>query len=105
MPRASFTHAKPLIMTGGGEKSYYDPGATYPRYATANNACIVLLYPINPVLHILVGRLSPRWSFPGLPPFLGRPGQCLIEQCLMLKQCDRFLHHTCGRAFGPLCLI
>ncbi|GBN37603.1 hypothetical protein AVEN_55614-1 [Araneus ventricosus] len=35
-----------------------------------------LLYPINPVLHMLVERLSPRWSFTGLAPFLGRPGQC-----------------------------
>ncbi|GBM11562.1 hypothetical protein AVEN_245893-1 [Araneus ventricosus] len=25
---------------------------------------------------MLVGRLSPRWSSPGLAPFLGRPGQC-----------------------------
>ncbi|GBM66311.1 hypothetical protein AVEN_87295-1 [Araneus ventricosus] len=32
--------------------------------------------PINPVLHMLVERLSPRWSSTGLTPFLGRPGQC-----------------------------
>ncbi|GBM48378.1 hypothetical protein AVEN_103563-1 [Araneus ventricosus] len=25
---------------------------------------------------MLVGRLSPRWSSPGLTPFLGRPGHC-----------------------------
>ncbi|GBO28048.1 hypothetical protein AVEN_25587-1 [Araneus ventricosus] len=25
---------------------------------------------------MLVERLSPRWSSPGLTPFLGRPGQC-----------------------------
>ncbi|GBO15578.1 hypothetical protein AVEN_58526-1 [Araneus ventricosus] len=37
------------------------------------NACIILLYPINPVLHMLVGQLSPST---GLAPFLGRPGQC-----------------------------
>ncbi|GBM46574.1 hypothetical protein AVEN_271522-1 [Araneus ventricosus] len=30
----------------------------------------------NPILHIVVGRLSPRWSTTGLTPFLDRPGQC-----------------------------
>ncbi|GBN30216.1 hypothetical protein AVEN_261926-1 [Araneus ventricosus] len=42
----------------------------------SGNACIILLYPINPVLHMLMERLSPHWSSTGLPPFLGRPGQC-----------------------------
>ncbi|GBM51990.1 hypothetical protein AVEN_32113-1 [Araneus ventricosus] len=27
---------------------------------------------INPVLHMLVGQLSPHWSSTGLTPFLGR---------------------------------
>ncbi|GBL68586.1 hypothetical protein AVEN_120652-1 [Araneus ventricosus] len=36
----------------------------------------ILLYLINPILHKLVRRLSPRWSSPGLAPFFGRPGQC-----------------------------
>ncbi|GBM01607.1 hypothetical protein AVEN_60023-1 [Araneus ventricosus] len=35
-----------------------------------------LLYLINPVLHTLVERLSPRLSSTGLAPFLGGPGQC-----------------------------
>ncbi|GBN03466.1 hypothetical protein AVEN_141153-1 [Araneus ventricosus] len=34
----------------------------------------ILLYLINTILHKLVGRLSPRWSSPGLASFLGRPG-------------------------------
>ncbi|GBO21588.1 hypothetical protein AVEN_212397-1 [Araneus ventricosus] len=36
----------------------------------------ILLYLINPILHKLVRRLSPRWFSPGLAPFFGRPGQC-----------------------------
>ncbi|GBN66175.1 hypothetical protein AVEN_177703-1 [Araneus ventricosus] len=40
----------------------------------SGNACIILLHLINPVLHVLLGRLSLRWSSPGLTPFLGRPG-------------------------------
>ncbi|GBL98069.1 hypothetical protein AVEN_84575-1 [Araneus ventricosus] len=42
----------------------------------SGSACIILLYPIYPVLRMLVERLSPRWSSTGLSPFLGRPGQC-----------------------------
>ncbi|GBM80172.1 hypothetical protein AVEN_164848-1 [Araneus ventricosus] len=31
---------------------------------------------INPILHMLVEWLCPRWSSPGLKPFLREPGQC-----------------------------
>ncbi|GBL57738.1 hypothetical protein AVEN_49617-1 [Araneus ventricosus] len=36
----------------------------------------ILLYLINLVPHMLVGRLSPHWSSPSFTPFLGRPRQC-----------------------------
>ncbi|GBM23711.1 hypothetical protein AVEN_257626-1 [Araneus ventricosus] len=39
---------------------------------------------INPVLHMLVGRLSPRWSSPGLTPFLAcsnMPYRCCAVNC------------------------
>ncbi|GBO24069.1 hypothetical protein AVEN_117670-1 [Araneus ventricosus] len=39
-------------------------------------------------LHMLVERLSLRWSSTGLTPFLGRPGQLWV-----------FLHYTNGRTF------
>ncbi|GBN02609.1 hypothetical protein AVEN_93172-1 [Araneus ventricosus] len=40
------------------------------------HACIILLYPINLVLHMLVERLSPHWFSTGLAPLLDRQGQC-----------------------------
>ncbi|GBM59442.1 hypothetical protein AVEN_117644-1 [Araneus ventricosus] len=54
---------------------------TTPELAppSPGNACIILLYPINPVnpvLYMLVERLFPRWSSTGLALFLGGPGQC-----------------------------
>ncbi|GBL86006.1 hypothetical protein AVEN_89066-1 [Araneus ventricosus] len=51
----------------------FEPQSDDENDTWASNPLSKLLHPI---LHMLVGRLSPRWPSTGLAPFLGRPGQC-----------------------------
>ncbi|GBM84196.1 hypothetical protein AVEN_16011-1 [Araneus ventricosus] len=53
------------------------PALLYLKLLPLFGQCLYpfLLYPINPVLHMLV-EVSTGLSSTGLTPFLGRPGQC-----------------------------
>ncbi|GBN35831.1 hypothetical protein AVEN_33760-1 [Araneus ventricosus] len=53
------------------------PALLYLKFCPCSgNACIILLFPINPVLHMLVEGLAPHWFSTGLAPLLGSRGQC-----------------------------
>ncbi|GBN92045.1 hypothetical protein AVEN_60093-1 [Araneus ventricosus] len=54
------------------------PALLYLKLLPLFGQCLyhLLRVPNKSVLHMLVERLSPRWSSTGLAPFLGRPGQC-----------------------------
>ncbi|GBM32096.1 hypothetical protein AVEN_218515-1 [Araneus ventricosus] len=53
------------------------PALLYLKLLPLFGQCLYhLIVPINPVLHMLVERLSPCWSSTGRISFLGRQGKC-----------------------------
>ncbi|GBO07489.1 hypothetical protein AVEN_124509-1 [Araneus ventricosus] len=62
------------LPTEVGRTMFALPALLYLKLLPLFEQCLYhLIVPINPVLHMLVERLSPRWSSTGLTPFLGRP--------------------------------
>ncbi|GBL75604.1 hypothetical protein AVEN_154928-1 [Araneus ventricosus] len=79
LPPPLQTSTSYFLPTEVGRTMFTLPALLYLKLLRLFGQCLyhlILLYPINPVLHMLVERLSPRWSSTGLAPFLGRPGQC-----------------------------